>query len=139
MSPELILWPIVLLALVTISLYIPLRRARVASVVKGDVEAGVYKLNDGEPAASRQVNNAIGNQYESPVLFYAACLTAYVSDNAGITMIVLAWLYMILNSIHAYVAALDNRLRRRQPVFFAAFGVLLLMWLVLAAHLAGLF
>ena len=138
MSPELILWPIILLALVTISLYIPLRRARVASVVKGDVEPGVYKLNDGEPPASRQINNAIANQYETPVLFYAVCLTAYASENASVTLIVLAWLYMILKSIHAYVAALDNRLRRRQPVFMASFAVLLLMLLVLAAQLAGL-
>lgn len=138
MTPELILWPVVLLALVTLSMYIPLRRARVASVKSGEVEAGVYRLNEGEPSASKQINNAIANQYETPILFYAACLTAYVSDNVSMGMVVLAWLFMVFKSIHAYVAALDNKLRRRQPTFFLAFGMLILMWLLLAAHLAGI-
>ena len=48
MNATLIIWPMVLLALVTLGIYIPMSRARVASVKSGEVKV--------QPISSMKVN-----------------------------------------------------------------------------------
>ncbi len=139
MTPELIIWPMVLLALVTLYLYVPMSRARRAAVASGKVKPSEFKLNKSEPEESRIFINAISNQYETPILFYAVCLSAYVTGNAGPVMIVLAWLYLIAKCIHVFVHVTTNRLRLRRPIFMVAYFLLAIMWLVLAGHLLKLY
>lgn len=132
---ELIFWPMILIAVATMLIYIPMSRARVKSVLSGKVKASVYKLNNGEPEESLRFNNAISNQFESPVLFYAVCLAAFVSGNANSIMIILAFLYAILKLFHIYIHISTNNLRRRRPVFALSLLVLLIMWLAFAIQL----
>ncbi|MEO0330056.1 MAG: MAPEG family protein, partial [Pseudomonadota bacterium] len=108
MSPETIFWPMIILALVTLGVYLPMSKARVAGVKSGKIKARTYKLNEGEPEESLKYSNAIRNQYETPVLFYASCLTAFVSGNAGTAMIVLAWAYALSKTVHLFVHITSN-------------------------------
>lgn len=135
MSGELILWPMIVLALATCWLYIPMSKARVRAVKEGRAEAKTFRLNKEEPEESLQLANAIRNQYETPVLFYAVSLAAYASGNAGWLMTGLAFLYVALKLAHIGVHVTSNRLSRRRPIFIAAYSVLILMWLVFAAKL----
>ncbi|MGI9350555.1 MAG: MAPEG family protein [Rhizobiaceae bacterium] len=139
MNPEFILWPVVLLALFTLILYLPLSNARVAAVKSGKTKASTFKHNQGEPEESLKFNNAIRNQYETPVLFYAACLTAYVSGNATTIMIILAWVYLIVKVTHTMSHVTTNKLRRRRPIFMVSCCILILIWLVLAGLMLNLF
>ena len=139
MQSTLILWPMVLLALATLYIYVPMSKARVKSVKDGTVKAGVYKLNQGEPEESLRFSRAIANQYESPTLFYAVCLAAYVTSNASIVMVVLAWVFALTKVAHSYVHTSSNNLRHRRPMFMVSFATLILLWLVFAVHLADIF
>ena len=139
MQSTLILWPMVLLALATLYLYIPMSKARIKSVKDGKVKAAVYRLNQGEPEESLRFSRAIANQYETPTLFYAVCIAAYVTSNASIVMIVLAWGYALLKIAHSYVHTSTNNLRHRRPIFMMSFLVLIFLWLVFAVHLTGTF
>ena len=139
MNPELILWPIVIMALVTLFVYIPMSRSRVAAVKSGKAKARDFKLIQNEPEESLQFSNVLRNQYETPILFYAVCLAAYVSENTGSFLIVLAWVYAISKTIHVYVHATSNNLRIRRPMFMVAYGVLIVMWVVFALSLLGIF
>ena len=139
MQSTLILWPMVLLALATLYIYVPMSKARVKSVKDGTVKAGVYKLNQGEPEESLRFSRAIANQYESPTLFYAVCLAAYVTSNASIVMVVLAWVFALTKVAHSYVHTSTNNLRHRRPMFMVSFATLILLWLVFAVHLADIF
>ena len=138
MNPIMIIWPMVILALVTLAIYFPMSRARVASVKSGKVKGSVYKLNEGEPEESKLFNGAIRNQYESPVLFYAVCVAAYATGNAGVLMIVLAWIFAIVKSIHVYVHISSNNLRVRRPVFMVAYFTLIALWIVFALQMSGI-
>ena len=138
MNSELIIWPMVLLALSTLFLYVPMSRARVSAVREGKAKASDFRLNTSEPEESAKLNNAIRNQYETPVLFYAVCLAAYVTENAGAAMIALAWLYLVLKLCHILVHITSNKLRLRRPLFMCAYFVLLAMWLGLAGHLLAI-
>ncbi len=135
MDSVMIIWPMVLLALFTLAIYIVLSRARVGTVKTGKAKVGDYKLMQNEPEESLKVSNAIRNQYESPVLFYAACLSAYVTGNAGAAMIVLAWLFAISKIAHTWVQVTTNKVRHRRPLFMIAYFVLILMWVFLGFSL----
>ena len=139
MNPDLIFWPMIILALYTLGLYFPMSKARVSAVKSGKIKASTFKLNEGEPEESRVFNNAIANQFQSPILFYAVCLAAYASGNASSLIIVLAWIFAAVKIIHSLVHVTTNNLRHRRPVFMLAYLVLILMWLVFAGHLLKLF
>ena len=131
-----ILWPVFVQAFATIVLYVVMSNVRVAAVKAGTVEAKAFKYMDNEPEALRNYTRALSNQFESPVLFYTACIIAYITATATLPVLVLAWGYAIAKLAHSYVHATANRLKHRRPTFIAAFGFLVLMWIVLAINLA---
>ena len=131
-----ILWPVFVQAFATIGLYVAMSNVRVGAVKAGTVDAKTFKYMDDEPENLRNYTRALSNQFESPVLFYAACIIAYVTNTASWPVLVLAWGYALSKLAHAYVHATANRLKHRRPTFIAAFGCLVLMWLVLAVGLA---
>jgi hypothetical protein len=135
MAAELILWPMVFLAIASLWLYIPMSKARVETVKSGKVKAGVYKLNEGEPEESRLYNNAIANQFESPVLFYAVCLAIYVTGLAGWPMIILAWAYGFAKLVHIWFHVSANNLRHRRPAFIVSYALLIALWVAFAIQL----
>ncbi|NJR13550.1 MAG: hypothetical protein HC779_04010, partial [Phyllobacteriaceae bacterium] len=71
------------------------------------------------------------------MLFYAACIIAFVTGTANIVVLLLAWGYALSKLAHMYVHATANRLRQRRPAFIAAFGCLVLLWVALAVMCGG--
>lgn len=138
MNPETIFWPMIVMALLTLFLYIPMLLRRAQSVKSGTAKASDYRLVENEPPEVRQMTRAIGNQYETPVLFYAVCLSAYVTNNVGVVMIALAWSFMGLKCYHVLIQTTSNRLRFRRPIFTLSYVVLIIMWGVFALKLGGL-
>ena len=138
MDAKLLLWPMLIHALITALLYIPMSRARVRTVKEGKVRGRVYKLNQGEPEESLQFTNAIRNQNETAPAYYGACLTAFVLNAAGPATIGLAWLFLVAKTVHVYVHITSNELRLRRPLFMVAYVVLILFWLAIGAVMAGL-
>jgi hypothetical protein len=138
MNPNLLLWPMIIHALVTFCLYFPMSQARVRSVKQGVTKGSVYKLNVNEPEESLRFSNAIRNQNEIGLLFYVVCLALYVTNGASFLAALLAWAFVVVKCVHVYVHVTSNNLRMRRPVFAAAFAFVMLLWLILAFHLAGL-
>jgi hypothetical protein len=131
-----ILWPVFLQAFATLVLYVAMSRVRVAAVKAGKVDAKAFKYVEGEPEETRNYTRALANQFESPVLFYTACIIAYVTGTANIAVLALAWGYALAKLVHVFVHATANRLRQRRPAFIAAFGFLVLLWVALAVSVA---
>ena len=138
MNPYLLLWPVVLHALATLFLYLPMSSARMRGVREGKVRGSVYKLNADEPEESRLWSNAIRNQNETGVLFYAACLVLFATNGASFVTAGLAWAFLVVKLAHVFVHVTSNNLRHRRPVFMVAYLILIALWLATAAHLAGI-
>ncbi|MEC9342422.1 MAG: MAPEG family protein [Pseudomonadota bacterium] len=138
MNPNLILWPLVIHALVTLWLYVPMSRTRIRTVKEGKVKGGVYKLNQGEPEESLRFTNAIRNQNEIGLLFYAVVIAIYASDNAGYLLTALAWAFVVAKTAHVWIHTSTNELRRRRPVFMIAYLIVIAMWVVFAVKLTGI-
>jgi hypothetical protein len=123
---------------VTLLLFLPMSRVRRRLIAQGKVKASAFRLVDGEPEESRKFSNAIRNQNETGLLYYAGILVAFVTGNATGLIVGLAWLFLALKLAHVAVHATVNKLRYRFPLFTAALVTLAALWLALAARLAHL-
>jgi hypothetical protein len=131
-----VLWPVFLQAFATLALYGVMSNVRVGAVKAGRVEVQAFKYVENEPEDLRNYTRALANQFESPVLFYAACIIAYVTQTTHISVVILAWAFAVAKLVHMVLHATVNRLRYRRPAFIAAYMSLALLWVVLAFNLA---
>lgn len=127
----------ILQALVSIWLYIPMSKARFGSVKSGTASAHDFKLpKQNEPGSIAHLGNAVSNQFELPVLFFAVCLAAHSAQMVDWPLLIAAWIFVIVKTGHSLVHATINKLRHRFRLFAFALFVVLLMWIWFAFKLA---
>jgi hypothetical protein len=101
-----------------------------------DLRAGTVKPEDialrqpNWPKRTAQVGNAYANQTELPTLFYVLTILAYFSHHAGYLFVVLAWVFVVLRLLHAFVHVTSNNLYVRGPLFGLGAVVLAVMWVI---------
>ena len=122
---------VVLTAVVLVTLF----RSRVAAVRRGLVSLAYFGIYQGqtEPESSAKPSRHFANLFETPVLFYVACLAAMITNLTGTAMLTLAWTYVAARLVHAYVHLGSNRIRYRLRAYFVSCLVLLAMWVYLVA------
>jgi len=129
MNLELV-YPMAAMVLLTFVVLIAMFRSRVQAVKAGEVNAGYYKTyQDGEePRQAAQYSRHLVNMFESPTLFYAACIAGMVTGQNGAVLLSLAWAYVGLRALHAYIHTGGNKLPPRIRAYFSSWLVLLGMW-----------
>ena len=75
-----------------------------------------------------QVAYAFSNQFELPVLFYVLIILEYVTHNAGVVFVVLAWIFVVFRYLQAFIHVTSNKIRVRGAFFGIAAIVLAIMW-----------
>ena len=129
MNIELV-YPMAAMVLLTFIVLIAMFRSRVRAVKAGEANAGYYKTyqEGSEPRQTAQFSRHLVNMFESPTLFYAACIAAMVTGQNGTALVVLAWVYVAMRAVHAYIHTGSNKLQPRIRVYFSSWLVLLGMW-----------
>ncbi|MFC6445233.1 MAPEG family protein [Shinella zoogloeoides] len=137
MSPtEATIWPMIAHVALVFCLYLLLSSRRMGAVKEGRARPDQFRENREEPAESLVVKNAIANQFELPVLFYAVSILLYLVDADNTVTVAGGWLFVALRYAHAYVHVTSNRLRYRRPLFIAGLLVVMLLWIWLGVWLA---
>ena len=77
-----------------------------------------------------QIANAYHNQLELPLLFYVLTILAWITKRADLLFVVLAWVFVVLRSAHAFIHVTSNHLTRRFAAFAASVIVLAIMWAI---------
>jgi len=131
-----IFWPVIAQVLLTYGIYMVVSARRLGAVKAGTAKVSDFKVPSIEPEPSATAARNLVNQFELPVLFYAACLSLYVTGGAGTVAIVAAWAFVLARAVHAYVHVTSNRVRLRRRLFIASLAVNLVQWLLLAIHIA---
>ena len=131
-----IFWPILAQVLLTYGIYMVVSVRRVGAIKAGTAKVSDFKVPSIEPEPSATAARNLVNQFELPVLFYAACLSLYVTGGAGTVAIVAAWAFVLARAVHAYVHVTSNRVRLRRRLFIASLVVNLVQWLLLVVHIA---
>lgn len=129
-----LIYPMLVMVLLTFSTLVRLFLARRKSVVERLVSPAYFKVYQGgaEPEASAQLARHFTNLFEAPVLFYAACISAMAIHATGTPFLALAWAYVLLRLAHTIVHTGKNVLNSRILAYFSSWVVLLAMWTLLA-------
>ena len=87
------------------------------------------------PPHVRKILYAYENQLELPILFYILVCLLIPTRHADLIFVILAWVFVLLRLVHAYVHVTDNNMARRGPVFIAGAIVLAVMWVIFAIRI----
>ncbi|MBN8920774.1 MAG: MAPEG family protein [Rhizobiales bacterium] len=82
------------------------------------------------PQRETQFANAYANQFELPVLFYVLTILAWVTRQADLLFVVMAWIFVLSRIAQAWVHVTDNHVPRRGAFFGIGGIVLTLMWVI---------
>ncbi len=137
LNPVHILFPIVAMVSLVVFVVVRLARSRVRAVRRRDISVGYFELFQGseEPEELRALSRHFVNLFEVPILFYVACIVAYVSVQVDLWLVLLAWLFVVSRYVHSYIHLTSNIVIQRFRVYGIGLAVLVLMWLTLTIHL----
>jgi hypothetical protein len=104
---------------------------RVSLVRSGQVKPEDIALRQPNwPRQVLQVQNAALNQFELPVLFYVLTVLSIITRDADLTFVILAWVFVLLRLVHAFIHVTSNNVRQRGLAFITAAFVLMAMWVI---------
>lgn len=137
MDPVAIFWPMIAHVFLVCVIYVLLSYRRWSAMVSGAVKPGQFRTRGTEPAASATAAANLLNQFELPILFYPVCLALFVTNGVSFVAVTMAWIFVILRYLHAFVHVTSNKLRYRSSAFATGFLVLVVLWIWFALHLLG--
>ncbi len=130
MNQNIIFIPVLAHMLLVFSLYIRLGLEKSKAVKIGSVDRDKAALNTKSwPDDVVKVSNSIGNQFETPILFYVLTLIFYLTNSVNGIIVTLMGVYAASRYIHAYIHVTTNFVPNRLKAFLL--GVLILLGLTI--------
>jgi hypothetical protein len=133
-----LVYPMFAMVLLTGIVLVILFRSRVRAVRENKVSIKYFRIYQGEiePEETAKPARHFANLFEAPVLFYAACVTAMVTQDTGVAALALAWTYVAARLLHTYIHLGGNRVRHRLRAYFAGWLVLVALWIQIVVQVA---
>ncbi len=127
-----LIYPMFAMVVLTVVVLGVMFRSRVRAIKSKDVPIDFFKSYQGAVPEYVQVPaRHFTNLFETPVLFYVACLAAMILGKTGVTVVALAWAYVVLRAAHAFVHLGSNSVFLRMRVYAVSWIVLLSLWIAL--------
>ncbi|PPD27174.1 MAG: hypothetical protein CTY20_13190 [Hyphomicrobium sp.] len=130
---NLILLPVIAQVILTFAVLVMMGRARAQSMrerrQKMD-DVALATATDWNENARKLANN-YANQFETPVLFYVACLFALVTRSVDVALMVLALVFVASRIAHTAIHIGANRVTPRFTAFLVGVAALMGMWALL--------
>jgi hypothetical protein len=116
----------------TFVLYAWLTVARGRAVARGAVKFSAFEFAHGEPPEIARITRNLANQFELPVIFYAAVVLLVVIGRVDTIDVIVAWVFVAGRVIHTLVQTLTSDVPLRGRVFLINFAAVV----VLVGHVA---
>jgi hypothetical protein len=130
------LLPVFVQVFLTFALLLRTAVGRLESFRSGQVKPQDIALGEpGWPKKTTQFGNAFKNQLELPVLFYVLVAFILITRVGDVLLLVLAWIFVVLRLVHAYVHTTNNNVLLRGRVYGGGLVVLLAMWVIFAVKI----
>lgn len=132
-----ILVPALVLGIYTILFFFYIGVSRRKAVQQGEMDPRYYRaFSDGEePPRLRILSRHGANLLEAPMLFYVVVLMIHVTGSSGAVFVGLAWAYVAIRLLHAFIHLGSNFVLHRFLVFGVSMLALLTMWVLLLVRL----
>ena len=136
MTIQMVLLPVFVQVALTFALLIWMASARTASVSSGETKMRDIALRQPAwPARPTQISNSYDSQFQLPLLFYVLVILAWVTRQADLVFVVMAWIFVLARLAHVYIHTTSNHVPTRFRVFAVGMLVLLLMWIIFAVRI----
>jgi len=133
---EALLYPVFVQIALTLVLTLATAYVRFVSVSKADVRVKDIVLGQRNwPRKVQQLSNALNNQWETPVLFYAGVAFALITSAQSALLLPSAWAFVIFRLLHAGVYVVNNFLPVRFGMFIVSTLSLFVFWAVFAMEI----
>ena len=136
MTIQMVLLPVFVQVALTFALLFWMASARTGSIRRGETKMRDIAL--GQPAwpdRPTQISNCYNSQFQIPLLFYVLVILAWITKQADLIFVVMAWIFVIARLAHAYIHTTSNHVPTRFNVFAVGMIVLLAMWIIFAARI----
>lgn len=135
-----LVFPMAAMVLLTSVIAVYMFVIRVNSVRTGRTRISVFKTFSEAPTdeAVAKTGRHFMNLFETPVLFYTACLAGMVLPVPSPFYAIWAWVFVFLRLIHAWIHIGRNNVRHRALVFAMSWIPLWAMWILLTVTAANL-
>jgi hypothetical protein len=130
MSIQFVLLPLFVQVILTFVVLYTLAGRRFSAVRSNALRGSVALREPNWPERARQAEYNYQNQFELPVLFYVLTILVIITRQADFLFVVLAWIFVVLRAIHAFVHVTNNNMKIRGPVFIVGAIILTIMWLI---------
>ena len=137
MSIQAVLLPVFVQVFLTWIVGFTLAARRTAAFKSGTKYRDIALREPNWPQPALQAQYSFANQFELPVLFFAACLTVHALGATSAATVALAWVFVASRYVHAAIHITTNRIRHRQPAFVVGYVALAVIWAIIVWRLAA--
>ena len=131
MEKTLILYPAILMMILTLFLYVKNYLDNRKATINKSIKFSYFKTYTGEVpdyvAVSRQT---LKNQFELPIFFYFLISVILVFDKVSQLDLILAWIFVASRYLHCYIRLSSNYVPHRAKVFQLGVLILIVWWFI---------
>src|SRR6185436_11587752 len=114
MTIQMVLLPVLVQVALTFGLLFWMASARTGSVRRGETKIRDIALGQTAwPDRPQQISNSYDSQFQIPLLFYVLVILAWITKHADLIFVVMAWLFVLLRLLHAYIYTTSNHVPTR--------------------------
>ena len=136
MTIQMVLLPVFVQVTLTFGLLFWMAYTRRTSLSRGELKVRDIALGQSAwPARATQASNSFDSQFQIPVLFYVLVILAWITKQADLLFVVMAWIFVLSRLAHAYIHTTSNNVSTRFNIFALGMMVLLIMWIIFAARI----
>lgn len=140
MSVAAVLLPVFAHVLLVFILLFWMGKERWDALVSREVQMKDIALDERNwPKSATQLGNCLKNQFEFPVLFHLLVALALPLRQADLLFVLLSWVFVVTRYAHAGIFVTSNNVRQRSLAFSAGVLVLLMMWILFALRILGVY
>jgi len=136
MTIQMVLLPVFVQVALTFALMFWMGASRRACLMSGETKMRDVALGQSAwPAKTQQVSNNYTSQFQVPLLFYVIVVLAWITKQADLIFVVMAWIFVLSRLVHTYIHTTSNHVPTRFNAFAVGVIVLLLMWIIFAVRI----
>jgi hypothetical protein len=136
MTIQMVLLPVFAQVALTFGLLFWMAYTRRSSLSRGELKVRDIALGQSAwPPKAMQASNCFDNQFQLPLLFYVLVILAWITKQADLIFVVMAWIFVLSRLAHAYIHTTSNHVPTRFNIFALGVAVLLIMWIIFAVRI----
>jgi hypothetical protein len=131
-----VLLPVFVQVALTFGLLLWMAYTRRTSLSRGELKVRDIALGQPAwPARATQASNSFDSQFQIPLLFYVLVILAWITKQADLLFVVMAWIFVLSRLAHAYIHTTSNHVPTRFNIFSLGVIVLLIMWVIFVVRI----